>query len=91
MIKVKKPHKEWLDDPEYKSAYDAMADEFSLAAAIISARSEAGLTQEQLASKMTTKQSMIARLESGGKNTTIKTLLRIAKATGTHLKISFEH
>jgi transcriptional regulator with XRE-family HTH domain len=39
---------------------------------------------------MNAKQSAISRLESGKQNTTIETLERIAKATGTHLKISFE-
>ncbi|MEC4807405.1 MAG: helix-turn-helix transcriptional regulator [Jaaginema sp. PMC 1079.18] len=38
---------------------------------------------------MNAKQSAIARLESGKQNTTVKTLERIAKATGTSLKISF--
>lgn len=76
MIKVNALHKQWLNDPEYKAAYVAMVDQFSLEAAIIAARSNAGLTQQQLASKITTKQSMIARLESGEKNTTIKTLCR---------------
>jgi hypothetical protein len=91
MIKVKSLHKEWMKDPDYQSAYNDMADEFSLASAIIAARCDAGLTQEELAEKMSAKQSMVARLEKGGQNITIKTLQRIAEATGTHLKISFEH
>ncbi len=38
---------------------------------------------------MSTKQSLIARLETGEQNTTIKTLNRIAQATNTRLHISF--
>jgi len=83
--------KQWLEDPEFKAAYDGMADEFELASAVIEARSGAGLTQEELADRMDAKQSLVARIESGGHNTTVKTLLRVAEATGTHLKISFEH
>ncbi len=90
MSKVKDLHKKWLDDPEYQEAYQGMSDEFELASAIIAARDQAGLTQEELADKMEAKQSLVARLESGGQNTTIKTLQRIAHATGTHLRISFE-
>jgi predicted transcriptional regulator len=90
MSKVANLHKEWLKDPEYQTAYENMGEEFELASAILKARSRAGLTQTELASRMSAKQSLIARLEAGGQNTTIKTLQRIAEATGTHLKISFE-
>jgi len=74
-----------------KAAYEGMADEFSLASAIIRARAFADLTQEELANKMGAKQSLVTRIESGSLNTTVKTLLQVAKATGTHLKITFEH
>ena len=50
-----------------------MADEFGLAFAVIHARSSAGLTQKELADRMDAKQSLVARLESGGQNTTVKT------------------
>ncbi len=91
MTKVKELHNKWLKNTEYKNAFEGMAEEFDLVSAIINARNHAGLTQEDLAGRMDTKQSLIARLESGGqKNITIKTLKRIAEATGTHLKISFE-
>lgn len=90
MTRIKDLHDKWSEDPEYLAACEKMAEEFELASAIITARDNAGLTQEELAERMCTKQSLIARLESGSQNTTIKTLRRIAQATGTHLKISFE-
>ncbi len=68
-----------------------MADEFSLASAVIEARAIGGLTQEELADRMDAKQSLVVRIESGDHNTTVETLLRVAEATGTHLKITFEH
>jgi len=40
---------------------------------------------------MGVKQSLVTRIESGNLNTTVKTLLRVAEVTGTHLKITFEH
>ncbi|MFQ3244640.1 MAG: DNA-binding XRE family transcriptional regulator [Arenicella sp.] len=67
-----------------------VTDEFSLASAVIAARAVAGLTQEELADRMNAKQSLVARIESGDQNITVKTLLQVAEATGTHLKISFE-
>ncbi|GBF79680.1 helix-turn-helix domain-containing protein [Aphanothece sacrum] len=90
MTQVSQLHQQWLEDPEYKTAYEGMALEFEIASAIISARTQAGLTQAELAQRMSAKQSQIARWEGGEQNATIKTLMRIAEATGTHLKISFE-
>ncbi len=82
-------HQQWLQDPEYQAAYEAQRPEFEVASAIIAARSQANLTQKELAELMSTKQSLIARLEAGEQNTTIKTLNRIAEATNTRLHISF--
>ena len=89
MTKVSDLHQKWLNNPEYKASYEAQRPEFEIASAIISARTQANLTQEELAQLMSTKQSLIARLESGEQNTTIKTLNRIAQATNTRLHISF--
>jgi len=82
--------KQCLKDPEFKAAYEGMADEFELASAVIEARALASLTQEELADRMDVNQSLVARIESGDQNTTVKTLLGVAEATGTHLKITFE-
>ncbi len=89
MTKVSDLHRRWLEDSKYQAAYEDCRPEFEIASAIIAARSKAGLTQEELAKLMSAKQSLIARLETGQQNTTVKTLIRIAKATGTHLQISF--
>ena len=83
-------HQEWLERPGYKAAYDALAGEFALASAMIEARAKAGLTQEQLAERMHTTQTVIARLESGKSKPSTRTLERFAAATGMRLRISFE-
>ena len=90
MTKIDQLHEQWLEKPEYQTAYEGMAKEFQIASAIIAARTQAGLTQEELAQRMSIKQSQVARWEGGEQNATIKTLMRIAEATGTYLKISFE-
>jgi len=90
MTKITDLHQQWQKNPDYQKAHQELASEFELASAIITARTQAGITQQELAKRMNAKQSAIARLESGKQNTTIETLERIAKATGTHLKISFE-
>ena len=51
-ILAKDVHKKWLKDPAYREAYDRLAEEFALPAAVIEARSQAGLTQEELAERM---------------------------------------
>ena len=47
------------------------------------------MTQEQVAEKMQTSQSYIAKLEGGRISPTIKALKRYADATGTKLRFSF--
>jgi len=81
---------EWRKDPDYVREFEAQAEEFALATALIKARADAGLTQEELAQRMGTTQSVIARLEGGKSRPSTTTLARVAKATGTRLRVSFE-
>jgi DNA-binding XRE family transcriptional regulator len=73
--------KRMLADREVREAYAALDEEFALARELIAARVRAGLTQAELAQRMGTTQSAIARLESGARLPSVKTLLRFAKAT----------
>jgi len=79
--------KEWMKDPEFKKEYEALAPEFEIARALIGARAKAGLTQAEVAERMGTTQSVIARMEGGKTMPSIKTLFRYAKATGTKPEI----
>ncbi len=90
MSKASDLHKKWRHDPAYRAAYDKLGPEFELARSVIEARTRAGLTQEQLAKRMKTTQSVIARLESGRTRPSTKTLEKLARATGTRLRISFD-
>ena len=90
MIKFGDLHKRWMKEPAYRKAYEALEDEFSLMAEVAKARLRAGLSQAQLARRMKTTQSAVARLESGRGMPSTRTLSRFAKATGHRLKISFE-
>ena len=83
-------HKAWMRDPAYAAAHAELADEFALASAIIAARSAAGLTQADLAKRMNTTQTAIARLESGRARPSTQTLAKLATATGHRLQINFE-
>jgi ribosome-binding protein aMBF1 (putative translation factor) len=90
MTKVKDLHQKWMRNKGYRKAHAELAAEFAVARAVIDARATAGLTQEQLARRMDTTQSVIARLESGRSRPSTQTLERLAAATGTRLKITFE-
>ena len=90
-IPAQESFERWRKDPGYRAAYEALDDEFSLASAMIEARTHAGLTQEELARRMGTTQAVIARLESGRVKPSTRTLERIARATGCRLRITFEH
>jgi len=90
MARITELHEQWMDNPEYRRAYDGLADEFSLASTLIEERSRAGLTQKELARRMETTQPVVARLESGRVLPSIRTLRRLANATGSRLVISFE-
>ena len=80
---------EWRRDLAYVEAYEALEEEFTLADALIRARSEADMTQEQVAHAMGTTQAAVARLESGRAMPSTRTLRRFAEATGTRLRIQF--
>jgi len=90
MARISELHKKWIKEPKYKNAYQALEEEFVLASAVIDARSRAGLTQQELARKMGTTQPVVARLESGRTRPSMRTLQRLAEATGSRLLISFE-
>jgi len=89
MARIADMHKKWMKDPKYRRAYDALEQEFVLASAVIEARNRAGLTQEELARRMGTTQPVVARLESGRVRPSMRTLERLAEATGSRLLISF--
>ena len=75
-IRVDDLHKRWMKDSKYRREYRALEAEFSLVAALIKARTRAGLTQEQVAQRMKTTQAVIARLEGGGSKPSTRTLER---------------
>jgi transcriptional regulator with XRE-family HTH domain len=90
MTKISELHRRWSKTAEYKHVYDALEEEFDLARTLIEARTVAGLSQAQLARRMKTSQSYIARIEGGKVRPSTKALERFARATRTRLRIAFE-
>ncbi len=83
MTKFSDIKKRWLQNPEIRTEYDALEEEFALARELILARSRAGLSQAEVARRMGTTQSTVARLEGGRAKPTLLTVERYAKATGS--------
>ncbi len=88
-MKISKMHERWSKDSKYARVYGALEDEFVLANVLIGARSRAGLSQQQLARRMGTTQSSIARMESGRQPPSMRTLERLAKAVRSRLVVDF--
>ena len=89
MLTHKELKKKALERPEVKAEYDRLADEFDLLDEFLKARAAAGLTQEELAKRIGTTQSAIARLESGkGKHSpSLATVQKYARALGCRLEL----
>jgi len=79
-----------LKDPEFKAHYQEDRQSLKLAMKIVELREKKGLSQQQLAKLMGTSQQAISRIESGEyEGFTLKTLEKIAEATGMRVKIEF--
>ena len=78
-----------LARPEVRKAYDALAEEFSFVDEVLKARAASGLTQAELAARVGTTQSAIARLESGTPkhSPSLVTLQRYARAMGYRVEL----
>ena len=76
------------DREEYDRAYATATLAGQLAELACTLRTRAGLTQTELARRMGTTQSSIARIESGGSLPTLDMLARLAHATGSTLRIA---
>ena len=78
-------------DPKFAKAYDVLDDEFAALAALLKARTAAGLTQAEVASRMGVSQPVVARIEASlGKkdhSPSLNTLRLYADACGMKMVI----
>ncbi len=87
MSSISRLKKKWQTDSEFREAYDALKPELHLARRLIAARSRAGLSQTEVARRMGTTQSTVARLESGQRLPAMSSLQRYANAIGHRLEV----
>ena len=90
MTMVKDLRREWMKKPGYRAEYEALEEDLQLVRSLIEARSRAGLSQTELARRMKTSQSYVARIEGGEVQPSTAALTRFAEATGSRLRITFE-
>ena len=76
-----------MKDPEFKKAYDDLELEFKLISAILDQRIRKGVTQKQLAEMVGTKQSAIARFETGQANPTLAFVQKLSEALDLKLTV----
>lgn len=86
----KEVKKELLKNKEVALEYEKLKPRYSLISQLIKARIKEGFTQSELASKIGTKQSAIARIESGEINLSLDFLEKMAKALGKRLEIQIK-
>ena len=88
---LKRHIREKMKNPQFKRAWQHLYTEFSILEGVIRARKEAGLTQQELATKIGTKQPALSRLEKGGfEKANIETLRKIAEALDYKLTVKLE-
>jgi ribosome-binding protein aMBF1 (putative translation factor) len=87
----KKHLDESMKDPAFKKAWHDLDSEFELLESMLKAREKAGLTQEELAVKIGTRQPALSRLERGGfRNASVDTLRKIADVLDARLVIKLQ-
>lgn len=80
---------ERLKNPKFKRYYDEYGKQLEIAYQVLQLRKKKGISQMELAKKIGTRQSNIARMESGQQNFTTDTLQKIASVFKRNLKIEF--
>ena len=87
MTRIADIKKRLANHPDFRKEYEKADAEFAIIEALIRARTKAKLTQSELAQRIGTTQSAIARLEGGRVSPSLATLRRYAEATGARLQI----
>ncbi len=89
MMKMKDPKARLMEDVEFRDEYARADGEYALIKALVRARTATKLTQAELARRLGTTQSAVARLEGGRVSPYFATLRRYAEATGTWLTVRY--
>jgi DNA-binding transcriptional regulator YiaG len=78
-----------MKNKTFKKAYEEESKRLEIAYQILQLRKKQKLSQKELARRLETTQSVIARMETGQQNFTMDTLQKIASAFKRDLKVEF--
>ena len=81
--------KKLLANEDVRREYDRLGPRYEAIGKIIEARIHKKMTQKELAGKMGTKQSAIARFETGNINPSLDFLQKLATVLGYRLTVTF--
>lgn len=85
-----KHKKQLLKKPEFQRALKDLEPEFQIARAMIEARLKRGMSQQELARRLKTKQSVISRVENGKTAPSMTFLKRAARALDVSFQVSIQ-
>jgi len=91
MTRIADLKKRLMSDPEFQKEYEKADADFALVEALVRARTDAKMSQADVAKRIGTTQSGIARLGGCKVSPSISTLRRYAEATGSKLQINLIH
>lgn len=86
MTSLAKLKERLLTDPKVRTEYDRLGPVYALVGAMVDARHDAGLTQEEVAERMGTTQSVVARLENAHHMPSLDLVTRYAAALGRRVR-----
>ena len=78
-----------LKNKQFKKYFDEYGKQLEIAYLVMQKRKQAKISQKELAEKIGTTQSNIARMEAGNQNFSMVTLEKIAEALKSELRVNF--
>lgn len=88
MTSLSKLKERLLKSPDVKTEYDRLGPIYALVGAMIEARHQAGLTQAEIAARMGTTQSVVARMENAHHMPSFDLITRYAHALGRRVEFN---
>ena len=74
-------------DPEFAKDFDSGYEQFKIGVVLKQARLDAGVTQEEIASRLHTKKTAISRIENHAEDIKLSTIEKFAEAVGKRLTL----
>ena len=80
---------EQLKDPSFRKEWEALEPEYQLIRAVLEAREQKGVSQQELSEITGINQADISRIENGNANPSLRTMKRLASGLGMKIRLEF--